>query len=295
MSVRHGLLSFSYKPLVALNFVRRAFKFNGEDGRLRVLLFHDIAPNQYDLFREKIEWLSRRWEFVSPAQFGDMLGGRIPIEGDNLLLTFDDGFYSDRVVAEEILNPMGIRGLFFVVSEFSKLRDKNDQFKFISENFYPPSSGERMPKHLECMKNMSIKDLSYLVGAGHTIGSHTTSHLRLSTISGEENLVNEIVSGADWLQEQLNVKVDHFSFSFGNLASFSPDALSVARKRFPFIYTGMRGDNSQQVPPWAIRRDTIAIKDTLSLVGAFLEGAADFRYKKSLSVYESWGCSYGYL
>lgn len=289
MSVGHTLLSLSYKPLAVINFVRRSFMFNSECGRLRVLLFHDVAPNDYKLFKEKIEWLSRQWKFVSPEQFVNMLTGKIPVDVDSLLLTFDDGFYSDRVVAENILNPMGIRALFFVISEFSKLNDEKEQFKFISENLYPPSSGESIPNHLKNMRNMSIEDLRYLVKTGHSIGSHTTSHQRLSSISCEEALVEEIVAGADWLQSQLKTPVEHFSFSFGNLSSFSKEALNVARARFPYIYTGMRGDNSKSVPPWAIRRDTIAMNDSLSLVGAFIEGAADIRYNKNLKVYESWG------
>ncbi len=288
MSVRHALLSLTYKPLAAMNYVRRSLRFKGGGGRLRVLLFHDIAPDQYVLFREKIEWLSKHWKFVSPDVFADMLNGKLPIEGDSLLLTFDDGFCSDRVVAEEILNPMGIRALFFVISEFVKLQEKDEQLKFISNNLYPPSSGEPIPEHLKAMGNMTIEDLRYLVDTGHIIGSHTTSHQRLSTITVEEELIKETVSGADWLEDQLNLKIDHFSYSFGNLASFSKEALNIARSRFPYIFTGMRGDNSCMVPPWAIRRDTIAINDSLSLVGAFLEGAADFRYTQSLKAYESW-------
>ena len=288
MSIRHALLSLSYRPLAVINYAFKSIGLSSKCGRLRVLLFHDIAPNQYGLFKDKIEWLSKRWKFVNPEHFGNMLTGKTPVENDSLLLTFDDGFYSDRIVAEKILNPMGIRALFFVISEFSKLDDRGDQMKFISDNLYP---GERVPENTKHMRNMSITDLRYLVGTGHTIGSHTTSHLRLSTIAEEAALFNEIVSGADWLQDQLNVNIDHFAYSFGDLASFSREALNMARVRFPYIYTGMRGDNSKSLQPWAIRRDAIAVKDSLNLVGAFTEGVADFRYKKNLRIYESWGHS----
>lgn len=286
MSIPHTLLSLSYRPLAFINCARKSLGLSNESGRLRVLLFHDIAPNQYGLFKDKIEWLSKKWKFVGPEQFGDMLTGKKPVEGDSLLLTFDDGFCSDRVVAEKILNPMGIRALFFVISEFSKLTDRDEQSRFLSNNLYP---GESVPENTKSMKNMSVADLKFLVETGHTIGSHTTSHKCLSSITGDEALGDEILSGANWLQDQLNVNIDHFAFSFGNLASFSREALNVARARFSYIYTGMRGDNSRLVPPWAIRRDSIAIKNSLSLVGAFVEGAADFRYKKSLRVYGSWG------
>ena len=138
------------------------------------------------------------------------------------------------------------------------------------------------------MKNMSVADLRYLSETGHTIGAHTATHQRLSFVRDDERLVDEIVASADWLEERLKVRIDHFAFPFGNLASFSRAALQVARSRFQHIYTGMRGDNAESVPSWAIRRDAITVDDSLHLVGAFLEGAADPRYARDLRTYESW-------
>ena len=46
--------------------------------------------------------------------------------GDNLMITFDDGFFSNRDIAEKILNPMGIQALFFVVSDFVNIDDHDE-------------------------------------------------------------------------------------------------------------------------------------------------------------------------
>jgi len=289
MSIKHSLLSLSYLPLRARHSVSNIFNAGKKNRRLRVMLCHDIAPDKYGVFRKKIEWLSKRWNFINADEFVELLSGKKEITQDSLLLTFDDGFNSDRIVADEILNPIGIKALFFVISDFVELEDKNEQAKFIKNNLYPPSSGEDLPSHIADIRNMSINDLKHLVENGHTIGSHTATHARLSEIRDEQKLINEIVLSADRLEELIGVKINHFSFTFGNLASFSKQALGVARNRFPYIYTGMRGDNSLHVPSWAIRRDTIAVKDSLHLVGAFLEGAVDFRYRESLEKYESWG------
>ena len=72
------------------------------------------------------------------------------------------------------------------------------------------------------------------------------------------------------------------------MSYFNKDALHIARSRFPYVYTGMRGNNAKREIPWAIRRDTIAIDDSFHLMGSFLEGIADFRYKHDLNTYESW-------
>jgi peptidoglycan/xylan/chitin deacetylase (PgdA/CDA1 family) len=135
--------------------------------------------------------------------------------------------------------------------------------------------------------NMSWEDLAFLVDSGHTIGAHTAHHARLSEIPAKE-LAVEIVQSADLLEKKLGICVEHFAYTFGDLASFSPVALALARVRFPFIYTGLRGNNDVGVAPWAIRRDAIDPTNSNALVGAYLEGGADFLYAKSLRTYESW-------
>ena len=80
---------------------------------LRVLIYHDIAPYDYDSFEKQLRWLSRSWNFITPEQFSAMVSGHEKIKGRNLLITFDDGFLSNRIVAEKILNPMRIKAIFF--------------------------------------------------------------------------------------------------------------------------------------------------------------------------------------
>ena len=109
--------------------------FNPDNkNKLRVLPFHDIAKKDFVKFRDKLKWLSKKWNFINTNDFGRMINGKEKIIGNNLLLTFDDGFLSNYFVAKEILNPMGISALFFIISEYSKLREKKDQVAFLENN-----------------------------------------------------------------------------------------------------------------------------------------------------------------
>ena len=284
MSLKHSLLSAAYLPLrMGNNLLRRVgVKL---DARVRIINYHDIATNEQEKFAAQLRWLARSWTFVSPQRFAAMISGEEPIKGSNLLLTFDDGFASNRRVAEEVLKPMGIQALFFVVPDFVNFREE-DYRTYITSHFYPNMNPERVP---ECGPNMTWNDLAWLIENGHTIGNHTRTHALLSELKQENELQEEIVESADELERNLGVKIEHFAFPFGNLGSFSPAALALARHRFPFIYTGLRGDNTDKADKWAIRRDVIQTYDSLGLVGALLEGGADFHYAKSLAKYKSWG------
>lgn len=284
MSLKHRFLAATYPSLRLGNTSLRRIGIR-PPGRLRVLLYHDIAPHEEERFAAHLRWLARSWRFVDPQKFAAMVSGEEQVKEGNLLLTFDDGFASNRLVAEKVLNPMGIRALFFIVSSFVEISGKDDQRAFIARNIYPDINPAAIPEH---WGNMDWNDLNYLLETGHTIGAHTATHARLSKIARADELEAEIVGSADVLERKLGVKVEHFAYTFGNLASFSPLALAVARKRFRFIYTGLRGDNAHGVLPWALRRDAMKPTDSLALAGALLEGGADLHYARDLTTLESW-------
>jgi peptidoglycan/xylan/chitin deacetylase (PgdA/CDA1 family) len=259
-----------------------------------VLLYHDIAPRDQANFAAQMRWLKRSWNFVSAEHVAAMVSGQEPIVGRNLLVAFDDGFASNRVVAEEVLNPLEIKALFFVMSDFVDITNVDEARHFIAQNIYPGTHAVELPAHW-C--NMGWSDLEALQQQGHSIGGHTRTHARLSQVKNESDLVWEIISSADVLEQRLGVSIEHFAYTFGNLASFSEQALAVARRRFRFIYSGLRGDNAVGVAPYALRRDSAATQDSFSnysvfsnhLLGAFLEGAADFKYAGDIASLNSWG------
>lgn len=283
MSLKYRLLASAYRPLRISNALLRLV--GRRPGRLRVLIVHGISPLEEVLFAAHLRWLAHTWKFVDPQRFAAMISGDEQVYEDSLLLTFDDGFASNHRIAKTVLNPMGIRALFFVVSGFVALSEKDDWRDFIAQNIYPGMRPADIPDH---WRNMGWDDLAYLLETGHSIGAHTASHFRLSQLATKD-LEAEIVSGADALEQRLCTKIEHFAYPFGNLASFSPAALNVARRRFKYIYTGLRGNNAHGVPLWAIRRDAFSPTDSLSLTGAILEGGADWHYAASLAEYESWG------
>ncbi|MDI1270368.1 MAG: polysaccharide deacetylase family protein [Polaromonas sp.] len=292
MSLHHHILAAAYYPVRVLKAVGRSVGLV-PGNQLRVLLYHDIAPADQANFASQLRWLQRSWNFVSVEQFESMVSGKEPIHGRNLLLTFDDGFTSNRVVAEEVLNPMGIQALFFAVSGLVGITDRLEARRLIAERIYPGTRAEELPAH---WGNMGWGDLEALLEQGHAIGCHTGTHARLSGVDSPDGLEREITSSADTLEQRLGVSIDHFSYTFGNLASFSEEALAVARRRFRFIYSGLRGDNAQGGSPFALRRDSAEFQDEFSnytvfpnkLLGAFLEGAADAHYAPSRARLDAW-------
>ena len=286
MNLRKLIIIGLYFPFYLFNIFLGLLGINKDC--VRIILMHDIPLHRHKEFKSIITSISRRWTFISVNEFEDHFSGKKKLSGRNVLLTFDDGFHSNRVVADEILDPLGIKALFFIVGRFAEKRSQEDQQNFIINNLYPEWRGHDYPSNLKEMKNMDINDLKHLSGNGHSIGFHSTTHKNLATLESESDLKNEIVDGALILERKLGIKINHFSFGFGNIDFFSKKALEVANRHFSFIHTGMRGRNVTDTPLWALRRDTISLDDSNLQIASFLEGSADTRYTKDFKRYESW-------
>jgi hypothetical protein len=95
----------------------------------------------------------------------------------------------------------------------------------------------------------------------------------------------------------LGFKIEHFAYPFGNAESFSERAMKIAKQRFQFVYSGLRGDNVAGASSFTIRRDAAALQHPAtnsysvysnSLLGSFLEGSADRFYASSRKKIDLW-------
>lgn len=251
--------------------------------RLRVLLYHDIPPHLYLNFEKQLRHISKKWNFVTPEIFNEMIVGNIPIKGNNILLTFDDGFMSNKVIVNNILEKLNIKALFFIIPNFADIKNKLVADKFIVEKIFPGIEDVTLN---ESITNMKWDDLRYLIKCGHTIGSHTLNHARLSDISDDFILKDEIIKSSELLKERLGIQIDHFAFPFGNFSSINKKSVNIIKNNYKFLHTGLRGNNP--INSFIILRDAIQPSDSKLLVMTFLSGVADFHYSKFVKKLIKW-------
>lgn len=258
--------------------------YTTKDKPVRVLLCHDIPPCDEHHFYLTLKWLQNTWKFITPQEFIQHISGAKPVTQRSLLLTFDDSNLSNLYVAQRVLKPLDIYAIFFVIYDFIKLTEIQEINNFVRDRLFPNRGPFNIPEHF---RNMTWDHLEYLQRQGHTIGAHTKSHPRLSTLA-ESDLRDEIILSADLLEQKLNCEIRHFAYTFGDLQSFNTQALKLASYRFDTIFTGMRGNDYPRDNPYAIRRDSMSPSDSKYLIGSFLECAADLLYSNSLKTYDSW-------
>ena len=74
MSKLRSALAISY-PALKIFRKLRCLSSVGDSKHLRVLLYHDIQPEEYTSFQLQLEWMSHRWAFISPDDFSEIIKG----------------------------------------------------------------------------------------------------------------------------------------------------------------------------------------------------------------------------
>ena len=257
-----------------------------KEDQLRVITFHNILREEHDKFYNLIQYLKKDWNIISPDQFKNIINSKdIEISKNNILITFDDAFKSQKIVTEKFLDPLNIKALFFIVSDFVKISSIDEAHKFIKTNFFK-SQNKDNKVDLES-NNMSIEDLRYLVDKGHTIGGHTKSHKQLSKISDKNILIEEIINSKKFLENQIGIKIEDFAYTFGDLASIDKKSVDIIMKNFNYLYSGLRGNNLN-INNKIVRRDAVDMDEDFKIVSAYLNGYVDLIYSKKLNKLEKW-------
>lgn len=253
---------------------------NNNKGAVKVLIYHDIPESKLEIFHNQIKTLHSDYHFLTPDKFHSFITGDSHLSGLNLLVTFDDGFQSSKIAAEKVLGPLGIKALFFVTVNFIGLSDEQQWKLFVSRKI---CDGNKFVQHIGPEHApMSWQDLFWLKDNGHTIGSHTLNHSKLSSQLSEDVLISEIIQSGDILTKKLNTTIEDFAFPFGNIESISSRAILQIRKKYKYCFSGIRGLNRPSTHSIGILRDPVNFDDTTDYLKFQIEnGLSCLYYKKS--------------
>ena len=247
------------------------------------IIFHHIDRKYFSSFEKLIKLIQNELGFIDPKDFASYTIDQYEINSKKVLLTFDDGFYSNYQLTKEILDPIGVKGLFFVNPNFAKL-SKNFEYKtFMKDNFL---FNNLNPNNSENIENPEITPMKFnhmreLIDNGHTIGSHSYSHRRLSSLNSSKDLLYEILESKKILEEELLYKIKHFAFPFGDIKSISRESMEIAKKHYEYIYSGIRGLNTVKLKKDIIFRESLNISNNTNYNLLLSANILSFKDRKS--------------
>ena len=268
MNFQKKLLSFFfyyiYKFLNKINL-------NKKD-TLRVLMYHDIKKNEYEKVDKQIKLFKQdNWNFLTPEDFLKFKLRKKKIRGKNLLITFDDGFFSNKVLSEKILSKYGIKGVFFLPTDFIISKKRSQKIKFVRKNLKLNNY-----KFIDKKISLNKKDIKKLSKSNNFIGGHTFSHTPTNEVKNKNLLKKEIVESANVLEKIIKKRIIFFAFPFGTQEDIDLRSFKYARKNYKLIFSAIRGDNQNN--KIIIFRDNITPNFNKFFIITIVNGFFDFLY-----------------
>ena len=244
---------------------------------LRILILHDVPEERFADLDRLLHTVKRRHVFVAPDEAEAWLGSEATAAARSLppcLLTFDDGFASNHAAAGAVLSRHGVKALFFVCPGLVDL-DGEAQRQGIAANIF---DGRRAAADLpRDARLMSWREIGALKEMGHTIGAHSMTHRRLSSLHGDE-LGREVLGCNDVLAARLGTRASWFAYPFGSIDSISGAALRVIAAAYRLCRSGVRGPNTGATDRHALRADQVDLEAPDAYRSVVVEGGLDWRY-----------------
>lgn len=226
---------------------------------IRVVNYHDIAPEHVSNFESHLKYYSSKFVNVNETALREFLSGTPwPYEKPGLILSFDDGLASHSETVVPLLENYGFTGWFFVPAERVNLPVEAASV----------TNGERPA---------SAADIKFL-DERHVVGCHTATHCRLSADLSDERLRYEIVESKQILGSALGREVDIFCWVGGEEFTYSRAAANLVNQAYNL---GFMTNNAVVRPgtnPMQIQRTNIEAENPMPLVRFQLSGFLDLLY-----------------
>ena len=224
---------------------------------VRIVHYHYVFDDEREQFARQLRFLAREFSPVSLTEAVERLrAGRV--QGDEVVVTFDDGFRNQLDNAAPLLSEHGIVGCFFLVTSFVGAGD-DDARRFARTAFHLP-----LP-----VEPLDWDGAARLLELGHEIGSHTRTHPELTTLA-DGQLTDELAGSREELTRRLG-KARHFSVPYGDRARFSEQVADAARAAgYESCATAIRGRNTSADDLYALRRDHVSARWPLRELAYFL-------------------------
>ena len=224
---------------------------------VRIVHYHYVFDDEREHFAEHLRFLAREFRPVSLSQAVEQLRLGQTV-GDEVVVTFDDGFRNQLDNAAPLLAEHGFSACFFLVTDLLDA-DRDRARSFCRDKLHLP-----LP-----VEPLDWDGAGRLLELGHEIGSHTRSHPNL-TLLEPDALLDELTSSREDLSKRLGA-VRHVSAPYGDRARFSEGIADAARAAgYESCASAIRGVNRSALDLYTLHRHHLSASWPLRELEYFL-------------------------
>jgi len=215
------------------------YKKSSKRSSLTIYNLHSTSEFLFPEYMSLLRQIQKNEEFINPENLEQFFQNEYK-ERSYSLLTLDDGFRNNFRFAEEVLDKLNIKAVFFIIPKFINKKGVDLNYKFFRV-LYP---NEKLISRQEILKNfepLTLNQILKLNSSGHTIGMHGLNHENFGTLS--EQQIKRCIEEGKNIFKKYKIQINHFAYPFGNNKSFTNKSNQILKKNFKYIHLGIRGSN----------------------------------------------------
>ena len=239
------------------------------NNNLRVLAYHTVP--ELESFRTQLLYLKKRYHIISIFELKEHLFQNKPLPEKSVLITFDDGDYSNYLNAFPVLKMESVPAVFFIITElinsdktfwcrrveeiykkngrtYQEARDEVNRLKKI-----PNTERAKVIKEMPSVKSkqLGLTEIRQLENHNIIMGNHTHTHPMINKCTADEicremNLVKD--NFTDWCLEGY----PYFAYPNGNFDSNAEKILISKGIKLAFLFDHKL--NKTEINPMRISR-----------------------------------------
>lgn len=212
--------------------------------------YHWVLDDQRTTFRRQLAYLRQHADFLSLDDAVRALQNPAGIGGRFFCVTFDDGFKLCFTNAAPLLSEFNVPAAFFIPTRYIGLDLQRDWQEIA------PFYDRAWSKYRGAFEFLDWDECRQLAAAGFTIGSHTNSHRRLTSLQPEE-VEQELIQSKQVIEARLGRPCHHFCCPWGKRnRDFDPAVHPEMARRagYASFLTAEEGLSLSGDSPYDIRR-----------------------------------------
>jgi peptidoglycan/xylan/chitin deacetylase (PgdA/CDA1 family) len=235
-----------------------------------VLMYHHVSSHKGALvtitpenFESHIKYLTDEgYKTLTLEEFAQFKKGELELPKKSVLITFDDGWIDNRLVAYQILKKYGAKAAIFVVTDWV---ERASEGKRASDDIYIPNhrEGKKLAYEEPSAAVVNWDDLVSMSDV-FSVGSHSNAHDNEEL--GMDEWRDDLAFSKALIKNRLGFESKHLCWPRGN---YTEGLVDLAQSLgFETLYTTKRGVNLADGDTSEIKRISVKDKDAKWLKSA---------------------------
>lgn len=210
-----------------------SFFFPGHGRKVPILAYHRVCPLRFpkefrynnvfpEEFEKQMKYLKANFEVITVSEYVRRIEKSL-IKGDEICVTFDDGFKDNYIYALPILNKYRLKASFFLTTKHIE-----DDVPF---PWMPMDRGGRddFSRNPERWLPLSWKEVKDMMDSGMEFGTHTHTHRDSLSNLSLEDAKKEIEDSTRTFFDRTGVYPEVFSYPHGTFKDYSAAHIEILK------------------------------------------------------------------